>query len=126
MRNFREELIELLENDEVVLCDAVHACNQYNGSFDEEVCYPMEMLDEMLYGLTPLEILNKVTDDFSTNDEYFYFTIYGVESCDEEDYSHLTTEVADVIIDDVPYSYWDSEIKELFDDIEYENNEEEE
>ena len=63
----------------------------------------MDELDE-LYGHMNLgDFLNHITSDFDHNDNYFYETIYGLESCDDEaeHYRDCTTneEVLDALID---------------------------
>lgn len=64
---------------------AVDLWNEYqdrNGY--EERIYPLCELDDFLCNSTPLEILESCTD-IDTNDNYFYYTIYGYQSFNELD-----------------------------------------
>lgn len=94
--------LEKLEEDDEIFCEAVQELSSYNG-FVEEECFPMGELDE-LYGHMNLgDFLNHITSDFDHNDNYFYETIWGLESCDDEaeHYRDCVTneEVLDALID---------------------------
>ena len=94
--------LEKLEEDDI-FCEAVKELCSWDG-FVEEECSPMDELDD-LYGHMSLgDFLNHITSDFNYNDNYFYETIYGLESCDDEaeHYRDLVTneEVLDKLIDD--------------------------
>lgn len=74
--------LEKLEEDDIFI-EAVKELCSWNG-FVEEECFSMDELDE-LYGHMKLgDFLNHITNDFNYNDNYFYETIYGLESCDDE------------------------------------------
>lgn len=74
--------LEKLEEDDIFV-EAVKELCSWND-FVEEECFPMDDLDE-LYGHMNLgDFLNHITSDFDHNDNYFYETIYGLESCDDE------------------------------------------
>lgn len=74
--------LEKLEEDDIFV-EAVKELCSWNG-FVEEECFPMNELDE-LYGHMNLgDFLNHITSDFDHNDNYFFETIYGLESCDDE------------------------------------------
>ena len=93
---------ELLESDEDIFCEAVEELIQWNGFIDVE-CFSMDEIDEICYGMKPSDLLEKMTSDFDSNDKYFYFSIYGLESTDSkyDVYSDNTTvdEVLDELID---------------------------
>lgn len=74
--------LEKLEEDDVFV-EAVKELCSWNG-FVEEECFSMDELDE-LYGHMKLgDFLNHITSDFDHNDNYFFETVYGLESCDDE------------------------------------------
>ena len=74
--------LEKLEEDDVFV-EAVKELCSWNG-FVEEECFSMDELDE-LYGHMKLgDFLNHITTDFDHNDNYFFETVYGLESCDDE------------------------------------------
>lgn len=84
----RNEMIELLEADDELFIEMVNEVNNWNGAFDEARAYSMDELDEILYGLSPTEVIEALGDDFNINNDFFYDTIWGLESTDylEEHY----------------------------------------
>lgn len=93
--------LEKLEEDNILVEAVKELCSW--DSFVEEECFPMDDLDE-LYGHMSLgDFLNHITSDFNHNNNYFFETIYGLESCDDEaeHYRDLVTneEVLDNLID---------------------------
>lgn len=94
--------LECLGDDDDVLVEAVKELCCWDG-FIEEECFSMNDLDE-LYGHMKLgDFLNHITSDFNYNDNYFYESIWGLESCDDEaeHYRDCVTneEVLDALID---------------------------
>lgn len=93
--------LKCLEYDDVFV-EAVKELCCWNSFIDEE-CFPMDNLEE-LYGHMKLgDFLNHITSDFDYNDDYFYESIWGLESCDDEaeHYRDCVTdeEVLDALID---------------------------
>ena len=84
----RNELVEMLEADDELFIEMVNEVNSWNGAFDEARAYSMDELDEILCGLSPTEVIEALGDDFNINDDFFYDTIWGLESTDylEEHY----------------------------------------
>lgn len=82
-RNYVYNLaLEKLEEDDIFV-EAVKELCSYN-SFVEEECFSMDELKE-LYGHMKLgDFLNYITNDFNYNDNYFFESIYGLKSCDDE------------------------------------------
>ena len=61
--------------------------DSYDGFLDDNRCYPMDELDDLLCGKKPSEVLQMVdTDNFNYNDDYFYYDIHGIRSTDEKEY----------------------------------------
>lgn len=75
----RDRALEILEDDDDAFIDAVQELISWNGFIDTE-CYPMSEIDEICYGMKPSKLIEKMTSDFNSNDDYFYFSIYGLES----------------------------------------------
>ena len=98
-----DKAIELLKEDEDAFVEAVEELIRWNGFIDVE-CFSMDEIDEICYGKKPSEILDLMTSGFNSNDKYFYFSIYGLESTDSkyDVYSDNTTvdEVLDELIDE--------------------------
>ena len=51
----------------------------------EEYVYYMSDIDDVLYGKTPHEVLDLVTNDFDAKDEFFYFHVGCLESVNDAD-----------------------------------------
>lgn len=98
-----DKLTEYLEDDDDAFVEAVDELIRWNGFIDVEA-FPMDEIDEICYGMKPSELIEKMTSDFDSNDDYFYFSIYGLESCNDkaELYRDETTveDVVDALIDD--------------------------
>lgn len=65
--------------------DLIRIHNQYceQNYCTEDYVYPMYMLAERLEGLSPIDTLECIGEDFSIRDEYFKDGIYGIESTDD-------------------------------------------
>ena len=94
---------ELLTEDNDAFVEAVEELIHWNSFIDVD-CFFMDEIDDICYGMKPSELLEKMTSDFDSNDKYFYFSIYGLESTDSkyDIYRDNTTEddVLDELIDE--------------------------
>lgn len=107
----KEYVINLDDGDLVELWNLY--CNEVN-CFDD-VVYFMDELDDYLYGMKPLDILNRVDKDFNTRCDYFRDGIYGIESFDYVgDVMYLDT-LIDYIVEN-HFSGDDDELKKLLGD----------
>lgn len=77
------DALGMLKGNGSLFVDCVNEVDAYNGLADGFRAYPMDELDEMCYGMTASDLIAKLTEDFHKNDEYFYFSIYGLESTDD-------------------------------------------
>lgn len=131
LEEMREEAIEMLENDDELFCNMVEELDSWNGYADGYRAYGMDELDEQYYDCPASKVINDLTEDFSINDNYFYFSIYGLESCDDkaELYRDNTTEeeVLDAVLDNYPHLWFsDTDFKDLIEEIDnYDEDEEE-
>lgn len=93
--------LEKLEEDDVFVEAVKELCSW--DSFVEEECFPMDELEELYGHMSVGEFLDHITSDFDHNDNFFFETIYGLESCDDEadHYRDCVTneEVLDNLID---------------------------
>ena len=87
--------IEMLKNDNELFVNMVNEVDSYNGIADGYRCYDMGEIDEMYYGIKLSEFLSYITKDFNFNDEYFYHSIYGIESL--ESFNDVVTHYRDNI-----------------------------
>ena len=94
IRNYVENL------DGEYLVSIMESISGYDGTFADDVWYPMEDIDEFLCDKSPLEILDMVGSHFSTSDEYFRFDGYGLlESADGWQINQDVLDYVDDIID---------------------------
>lgn len=79
-----ESAIDYLESDDDVFCETCEILDTYNGFLNDTRCYPMDEINDLYYGVKPLEMLEKVDrNDFSTSDDYFYEDWQGLHSVDD-------------------------------------------
>jgi len=91
------KLIEEKLDDDDIFEEVALEMDNYEGSLNDSRCYPMYDLDEMLGEKKPSEVVEMLTSDFDKDDDYFYFSMYGLESTcdpvsiyrDEIDYSDM-------------------------------------
>lgn len=114
-----DRLTEYLEDNDDAFVEAVDELISWNGFIDVEA-FPMYEIDDICGDMKPSDLIKKMTSDFNSNDEYFYFSIYGLESCNDkaELYKDETTagNVVDALIDDgYRLSFCDDTLSELVD-----------
>lgn len=120
---YNKALEELKNNDELfVRC--VDELDSWNGFADGFRAYDMEELEDLHCGVSLHDFLDRMTSDFNIRDNYFYYSIYGLESCDskEELYRDNVDEedLLDNLIDryyDIDLKWIDSDFDELIEDI---------
>lgn len=105
-----KEALEMLNNDDDLYVEMVNELDSWNGFADGFRCYPMDEIDDLFYGVTIGDFLDKLTADFNHRDNYLVDTIYGLESTDYpvEVYKDNTTteEVLDTVIDCASHLYY--------------------
>lgn len=114
--------LEMLENDDELFVGMVNELDSWNGFADGFRCYPMDELDDLFYGCSLTEFLDKLTGDFNIRDNYFVDTIYGLESTDyvEDVYRDNVREsyLLEEIIDESDHIYInDSDFEEIIEQI---------
>lgn len=82
--NFRERLTEILDNmDDYEIVELHNRYCEGRNSMDDYI-YEMYMIDELLDGLTPKEVLNSVASGFNERDSWIQYNGYGyLESSDD-------------------------------------------
>ena len=112
-----QKAIEMLTEDTDLFNSMCEELDSWDGFLGDDRYYPMYEFDELLGGRSPLEIAELVSgEDFNTGDDYFRFTIYGVESADEPDYSDIYSaeDVLDRVIDDCgPLCFGDDDFEDI-------------
>ena len=122
-RNGIREAVESMDDS-----DLVNAWNEVcdNENYMDDYIYSNDP-DELLYGKTPSDILSEVTEDYSVNDNYAVWTVYGLESFNYTSDSSCPIDI-DIIVDyiiDNEEDFDDSDIEELLDQWNEEEEEDE-
>ena len=61
--------------------------DSWDGFLGDDRIYSMDELDDLLCDKKPSEVLRMVdTGNFNYNDDFFYYSIYGIRSTDEKEY----------------------------------------
>lgn len=109
-------------NDLFVKC--VDELDSWNGYADGFRAYDMSELDDLHYGISLHDFLDRITSDFNIRDNYFYYSIYGLESCDYKDELYRDNvdegELLDALIENysnIDLEWIDSEFNELISEI---------
>jgi hypothetical protein len=112
-----QKAIELLVKDTDLFNNMCKELDSWDGFLGDDRYYLMYEFDELLYGKSPLEIAELVSgEDFNTGDDYFRFTMYGVESTSDVDYSeyYSAEDVLDRVIDDYGHLWFsDDDFKDI-------------
>ena len=124
-----EKAIEELENNDDLFCEMVEELDSWNGYADGFRCYSMYELDDLHCGMKLSEFLSKITKDFDLRDEWFYYSIYGLESTNNRALLYRDNvdsgELLDNIMEYKNHLYFsDKEFESLIDDIESAKEEE--
>ena len=114
----REKAIEMLKDNDELFVDMVNELDSYNGFADGFRAYPMYEIDELYYGVKIGDFLDMLTSDFNHTDEYFYHSIYGLESTDSIADLYRDNVGADDLLEQLieyyPHIYFsDSELEEI-------------
>ena len=78
-----DTMLGMIRTDSDLLVDICEELDSWNGFLGDDRCYYMSDINEILYGKKPSDIIEMITSDFDKSCEWFYFSIYGLESCDD-------------------------------------------
>ena len=118
------------ENDDL-FASCVEDLDSWNGFADGFRAYDMCELDDYYCDCKATKLLEDLTKDFNITDNYFYFSIYGLESTDDkielyrdnvwesELLDNLLSNLSDLNISD-----YDSDFQHLLEVIEISENQE--
>ena len=126
---------EYFENNEEEFNTVIEELDSYNGYLGDDRYYEMEMLDELMNGMTASEVLQRtfyggdddtkdksgIRGEFNPNRAYFYYNGYGnLCSTDYKDYTgHLDNYFIDDLIENAGNLYnIPEEITEMIEEIE--------
>lgn len=111
-------MLDMIKADSDLAVEVCEELDSWDGFLGDDRCYSMDEIDEILYGKKPSEILNMVTSDFNYNDDYFYFSIYGLESCDDKADVYLDRFDHEEILDEYLNNYYCCDLSRKYDDFE--------
>ena len=119
-----EKVKEILENlDESEL---KNMWNEYcrENCYDEQEIFEMCEIDDLFCDVKVSDFLDKLSDDFNHTDNYFRYSIYGLESFDDVSDVADIDELANYIVDNNE-TFDNDELEELIEEEEEEEDEEE-
>lgn len=132
----REAIKAYFEANEEEFITVIEELDSYNGYLGDDRYYNMDELNEMLYGLTPSEVLartfyggdddtkdaNGNRGEFNPNRDYFYYNGYGnlVSTDYKDNYNyHLDNYFVENLIENACYLYEiPAAVLELIEEIE--------
>jgi len=77
-------MLGMIRTDSDLLVEICEELDSWNGFLGDDRCWYMSEIDDILCGKKPSEIIDLITSDFDSSCEYFYFSIYGLESCSDK------------------------------------------
>ena len=83
VKMIKDVMVDILKRDDDLFVEACTELDSWNGFLGDDRCYNMSDIDDLLCGKKPSEIIDMITKDFDSSCEWFYFSIYGLESCDD-------------------------------------------
>lgn len=135
MANYDElikKAIEELKNNDDLFVQMVDELDSWNGYADGFRAYDMSEIDDIYSGCKASKVLEDLTKDFNISDNYFYFSIWGLESTDDKAEFYRDNvdegELLDNLRDNLNnLDFWQhEEFKELLEEIDEAQDEENE
>lgn len=125
------EALEMLKSDDDLFCAMVDEVDTWSDIADGFRCYEMCEIDNIFCEMKISDFLDEL-DEFNHKDDYFYGSIYGIESTNDKAGLYRDNvdedDLLDEIIDKKNHLYFDdSDFEELIDNIiNYDKDEQEE
>ena len=120
MKMTKKEAIKKYLNDmpDADLIDLVRDINSYTGGYEPWAFIPMNAFDEYYADVSPIQIAKDVQnggDDFSIDDDYFYYDSWGILSSSTE--ADAADSIRHEILDDLTNDFYrDAFLDVIFDD----------
>ena len=83
-KNFEElyaQAVETLTEDDDLFMECIDSLDDLNGFADGYRAYDMSEIDDYCRGMSASDLLYELTGDFDIRDNYFFRSVYGLESC---------------------------------------------
>lgn len=118
----REIAVEMVENHDGLFCDLVDELDSWSGFADGYRAFYMDELNEFYFDAPATKLLDDLTEDFNKYDEFFYFSIYGLESTDDKAGLYRSYTDAEELVDNAINNYnslsiWHEELNEILEAI---------
>ena len=94
-----DTMLGMIRTDSDLLVEICEELDSWNGFLGDDRCYNMCDIDDLLYGEKPSEIIDMITSDFDSSCDYFYFSMYGLESCSDRADHYLDSFSDEEILD---------------------------
>ena len=94
-----DTMLGMIRTDSDLLVEICEELDSWNGFLGDDRCYNMCDIDDLLYGKKPSEIIDMITSDFDSSCDYFYFSMYGLESCSDRADHYLDSFSDEEILD---------------------------
>lgn len=123
--------IEMIRTNDDLMIELVDELDAWNGYADGFRAWDMSELSDFYHGETVAKLLDDLTADFNKYDDWFYFSIYGLESTnDKADLYRANTdagEIFDNVLENLSHLYiYNDDFREIMEEIANYNEEAEE
>lgn len=116
-----ETILEFFEENEDLFIETIEELDSYMGYLGDDRIYDMDDFDELTSHWTHRQLLENL-HQFDIDDDYFQFTIYGLDSMNYKDYSDfLDKYFVEELLDYRNNLYLDDEVEKLLKQYEEEN-----
>jgi hypothetical protein len=113
-----EAMLDMIKADSDLLVEVCEELDSWDGFLGDDRCYSMDEIDEILGDRKPSELLNMVSSDFDSSCLYFYFSMYGLESCDDRADFYLDCHSHEEILDEYLDKYFRCDLSREYDNFE--------
>ena len=117
-----KKALEMIKEDDEIMMNLVDELDSWNGYADGFRAYDMYELDDFYCGVSATKLLQDLTADFNKYEDWFYFSIYGLESTDDKAALYRDNIDEGELLDDVIGNFnhiWipDGEFRDLLESI---------
>jgi hypothetical protein len=127
-----KKALEELKNDDDLFVDMIDELDSWNGYADGFRAWDMSEIDDFYSDCKASKLLDDMTGDFNKYDNYFYFSIYGLESTNSKVDLYRDNVDEGELLDNIMQNacnldFWNhKDFKELIDEIDNYTEEENE
>ena len=108
--------IETLKDNDELFISCIDELDSWNGYADGFRCFPMDEINDLFCGMKIGDFLD-LLGDFNHRDNFFYESIYGIESCDSKVQLYRDNVDEGELLDNLIDRYDDIDIKWIDEDF---------